>query len=95
MLAYASLKVVINLMTKNVRIARIKRIYMLVKALRNGLGLIIVGIDKVTRPKPLQRSPEDQLKAQALVEGHSLYQLFACPFCVKTAKFVGCMNLTI
>jgi len=51
-----------------------KELIMLLKALRNGLGLIIVFIDKLTRPKPIMRSDEDQKIAQAAVQGISLYQ---------------------
>lgn len=68
---------------------------MLVKALRNGLGLIIVGIDKITRPAPLVRSAEEQVRAQAAVEGLALYQLYACPFCVKTRRAIHQLNVDI
>jgi len=68
---------------------------MLVKALRNGVGLIIVGLDKITRAKPIQRDAEGQGKAQASVEGHSLYQLFACPFCVKTRRAIHGLNVNV
>jgi len=59
---------------------------MLLKLVRNALGLIIVFFDWVTRPKPLQRSTTAQQQAQAALQGHSLYQFFACPFCVKTRR---------
>jgi glutaredoxin len=68
---------------------------MLVKALRNGLGLLIVGIDKLTRPKATSRSVEQQNQAQNAVKGLSLYQLYACPFCVKTRRAIHLLNVDI
>jgi len=68
---------------------------MLVKALRNGLGLIIVGIDKLTRPKAISRSEDQQQQAQAAVKGLALYQLYACPFCVKTRRAIHQLNVDI
>jgi glutaredoxin len=68
---------------------------MLVKVLRNGLGLIIVGIDKLTRPQAIRRTPEQQAQAQAAVMGLSLYQLYACPFCVKTRRAIHHLNVDI
>jgi len=68
---------------------------MLVKALRNGLGLIIVGIDKITRPKAISRSAAEQAYAQQAVSGHTLYQLNACPFCVKTRRAIHQFNIDI
>jgi glutaredoxin len=68
---------------------------MLLKALRNGLGLIIVGIDKLTRSKAIRRTPEQQAQAQAAVMGLSLYQLYACPFCVKTRRAIHHLNVDV
>jgi len=68
---------------------------MLLKAVRNGLGLVIVGIDKLTRPKATQRTEAEQAKAQQAVAGHSLYQLNACPFCIKTRRAIHQLNIDI
>ena len=68
---------------------------MLLKALRTGAGLIIVGLDRLTRPKAIVRSEEQQQKAQAAVEGLSLYQLNACPFCIKTRRALRKLNVEI
>ena len=68
---------------------------MLVNTLRNGLGLIIVGIDKITRPSPIQRNAEEQVRAQSTVKGVSLYQHYACPFCIKTRRAIHQLNVKV
>lgn len=68
---------------------------MLLKALRNGVGLVVVGLDRLTRPKPIHRTPEEQTKAQRAMEGLSLYQLNACPFCIKTRRALHRLNLEV
>ena len=68
---------------------------MLLKALRNGLGLIIVFFDKVTRPQSINRSESEQSEIQNRMAGHSLYQFFACPFCIKTRRAMHRLNIDI
>ena len=68
---------------------------MLIKALRNGLGLIIVFCDKVSRPKKTIRTADEQKEIQEFLSGHALYQFFACPFCVKTRRAIHRLNLDI
>ena len=68
---------------------------LIIKAIRNGLGLIIVCVDLVSRPKAIQRSDDEQAKAQAAVNDLSLYQFFACPFCVKTRRAIHKLNVTV
>ena len=53
---------------------------MLVKALRNGLGQIIIFADWVTRPKKKQRSAAEQQQVDQAVQGFQLYQFHACTF---------------
>ncbi len=67
----------------------------ILKAARNGLGLIIVFFDWVSRPTPIKRSAEQQNKVQEAVSGLSLYQLYACPFCVKTRRAIHRLNVEI
>lgn len=67
----------------------------ILKAVRNGLGLIIVFFDWVSRPKPIKRTNEEQNAAQNAVSGLSLYQFFACPFCVKTRRAIHKLNIDI
>ncbi len=68
---------------------------MLLKFVRNALGLIIVFFDWLSRPKPITRSSDAQSKAQATLDGHSLYQFFACPFCVKTRRAVHALGVDL
>ncbi len=68
---------------------------MLVKALRNGLGLIIVGLDRLTRPSAIRRTSDQQAQAQEAVKGLALYQLYACPFCVKVRRHIHRLNVDI
>lgn len=68
---------------------------MLVKALRNGLGYIIVFISWLTKPKQVKRSETDQAVANAKAKNLALYQLYACPFCVKTRRAIHRLNVDL
>jgi len=68
---------------------------MLLKILRNGLGLIIVFANWLVKPKQVQRSAAEQELAQSAVVDHSLYQFHACPFCVKTRRALRRLNLDV
>ena len=66
---------------------------MLIKALRNGLGQLIIFIDFITRPRKLQRSPEAQTEVNQAAAHMALYQFRACPFCVKTRRALHKLNV--
>ncbi len=66
---------------------------MLLKLLRNGLGSIIVFIDWITRPSKLERTAEQQLLVEEQLKDMTLYQLYACPFCIKTRRALRRLNL--
>lgn len=66
---------------------------MLLKALRNGLGQLIVLGDALTRPQPMQRSATQQQEVEQALENMSLYQFRACPFCVKVRRNLHALNL--
>ena len=68
---------------------------MLVKALRVGLGQMIVLGDALTRPRPRQRSAQGQAAVDAEAARLSLYQFHACPFCVKTRRAIHKLNAPI
>lgn len=68
---------------------------MLLKALRIGLGQLIILIDFITRPRPMQRTPEAQAAVNQAAASLSLYQFRACPFCVRTRRNVRQLNLPI
>lgn len=68
---------------------------MIVKALREGLGRLIVLISFITRPKRLVRSAADQEAVDKRAAHMALYQFYACPFCVRVRREVHRLNLPI
>jgi glutaredoxin len=66
---------------------------MLMKALRVGLGQLILLGDAVSRPRPQRRSAQGQAKVKAEAARLSLYQFHACPFCVKTRRALRRLNV--
>ncbi|MDH5392947.1 MAG: glutathione S-transferase N-terminal domain-containing protein [Gammaproteobacteria bacterium] len=68
---------------------------MILKLLRNGLGLLIVLISYLTLPRQIKRSEEQQKSAQQLADKLSLYQFYACPFCIKTRRAIHALNINI
>jgi len=68
---------------------------MLMKALRTGLGQVIVVGDLLTRPPRQKRSAEAQAKVVEAAGGLSLYQFHACPFCVKTRRTLHKLNVPV
>jgi hypothetical protein len=57
-----------------------------ISLIRNGIGGILVFFDIITRGTKLKRSPQAQQHVQVELEALSLYQFFACPFCIKTRR---------
>jgi glutaredoxin len=68
---------------------------MLIKALRIGLGQLIVFLDFITRPRKLKRAPEAQAAVTQAASGLALYQFHACPFCVKTRRALHKLNVPV
>ncbi|MFC5695923.1 glutaredoxin family protein [Pseudomonas sp. GCM10022186] len=68
---------------------------MFIKALRVGLGQLIIFLDLITRPRKLRRSPEAQARVAEETASLALYQFNACPFCVKTRRAMHRLNLPI
>jgi len=68
---------------------------MIVKALRVGLGQLIVAGDALTRPRPQKRSPQGQAAVNKDAAALSLYQFHACPFCVKTRRAMHRLNVPV
>lgn len=65
------------------------------KPIRWALGQIIILIDWLTRPKPMQRSVEMQSEIDKQTESIVLYQFKQCPFCVKTRRTMRRLALSI
>lgn len=63
--------------------------------IRNGLGAVLSGISRVTQPKALERSPEEQAKVDEAVKSLKIYQFGGCPFCIKVRRVVHRLALPI
>ena len=68
---------------------------MILKFVRNALGSVVVLVDRVSRPKTIQRSPAEQSRVQSAMNGLSLYQFHACPFCIKTRRAIHALGVDI
>jgi len=68
---------------------------MLMKALRVGLGQLIILGDFLTRPSKKKRTPEAQAMVEASARDLTLYQFNACPFCVKTRRTLRRLNVPV
>jgi glutaredoxin len=68
---------------------------MLMKALRVGLGQLVILIDFLTRPARKKRSPDAQAAVEASAKDLTLYQFQACPFCVKTRRTLRRLNVPV
>lgn len=68
---------------------------MILKILRKGLGRIIIFIDYILAPKKIIRTAEEQQKVNDAVKNLSLYQFYACPFCIKVRRTMRRLNLEI
>ncbi len=65
------------------------------KPVRWVLGQIIIFIDWVTRPKPVQRPAEKQKEIDTQTSNMVLYHFQQCPFCVKTRRQIHRLALNI
>ncbi|MDR9753819.1 glutathione S-transferase N-terminal domain-containing protein [Pseudomonas sp. SZMC_28357] len=68
---------------------------MFVKALRVGLGQIIIFGDFLTRPGKKQRPAAAQALVDSAAKDLTLYQFHACPFCVKTRRALRRLNVPV
>ncbi|WP_191601816.1 glutathione S-transferase N-terminal domain-containing protein [Marinomonas algicola] len=67
----------------------------LINLIRNALGVIIATVDLITRGSKMKRTPEKQQEVNQALQSLSLYQFFACPFCIKTRRAMHKLNLPI
>ncbi len=68
---------------------------MIVKALRVGLGQLIVFGDWISRPAKRKRDAAAQARVEQAAQGLALYQFHACPFCVKTRRTLHRLNVPV
>jgi len=67
----------------------------LIRAVREGFGRLIVRVSDLTRPRLLDRSDEAQRQVNAAARGLSIYQFYSCPYCIKTRRVVRRLNVPI
>lgn len=65
------------------------------KPIRWILGQIIIFIDWLTRPKPVQRTADLQAEVDKQTANMALYHFQMCPFCVKTRRQIHRLGLNI
>jgi len=68
---------------------------MIIKALRLGLGQLIVLGDLATRPAKMKRTSEAQAAVDQAAGNLALYQFKACPFCVKIRRKLHTLNVPV
>ncbi len=68
---------------------------LLLKALREGLGRLIILIDWIFSPSRLKRTDDVQAEVNQKTTTLKLYQFYACPFCIKTRRAMKRLNLKI
>lgn len=59
------------------------------------VGKVILFINVITLPKPIERDNFSQQKLDNKTKGFTIYQFEACPFCVKVRRFIRKNNLQI
>lgn len=67
----------------------------LLKIFREGVGGLMALISFITSPRKIKRPAEAQLVINKQVASMSLYQYFACPFCIKTRRTVHRLNIPL
>ncbi len=65
------------------------------KIVRSVLGYVILMLDRLTAPNPPKRLPESQAELDRRTENLILFELFACPFCVKVRRQIRRQGLSI
>lgn len=68
---------------------------MLLKLFREGLGRLVILVSMFIPTGRLQRSPEQQVCVDRETSDMSLYEFYACPFCLKTRRALKRLGLTI
>jgi len=65
------------------------------KTVRAILGPILLGIERVTQPKGIERSEQAQREVDARTANMALYQFPTCPFCIKVRRACKRLSLNI
>lgn len=65
------------------------------KTLRSILGPVLLLNEKLTSPRGIERSPEDQQAVDLQTRNLALYQFRTCPFCIKVRRTIKALSLNI
>ena len=65
------------------------------KTIRIILGPFMLLMEKLTTPKPVERTEEEQAMLDKQTASMALYQYRTCPFCIKTRKEITRLSLNI
>jgi glutaredoxin len=77
------------------KVPRRGRLVFMMTLIRFVLGKIILTWDALFRPAALVRDPKLQLQFDAETKDWRLYQLLACPFCVKVRRELTRLSIQI
>ena len=59
------------------------------------VGPILLGLDRLTRPRGVVRTPEAQQRIDGKTGDLVMYQFLTCPFCIKTRRAIQRLSLDI
>ena len=65
------------------------------KIVRAIVGPVLLGLDRLTRPQGIERTPEAQQHIDEQTRQLVMYQFLACPFCIKTRRAMQRLSLDI
>ncbi len=66
-----------------------------IRLTRKAIGTIILGINKLTSPSAPVRTPEQQTAIDQKTNGLIIYEMLACPFCVKVRREIKRLGFNI
>jgi glutaredoxin len=59
------------------------------------VGPLLLGLDRLTAPRGLQRNPTAQQQVDAQTRHLVMYQFLTCPFCIRTRREIRRLALNI
>lgn len=65
------------------------------KIIRYILGGIVLFFEALTKPRQIERSPEERQKLDEQTKHLRVYEFRTCPFCVKVRRNIHRLNLNI
>jgi glutaredoxin len=65
------------------------------KAIHAIAGPVLLGLDWLTSPKGIERTPEEQQRIDAQTSRLVMYEFLTCPFCIKTRRAIKRLSLNI